>query len=415
MLSTKSMIKKRRGSSVILCLLAGAMLFSGRAARAQSSPYSPWNYGPSTSPNFFPIGVWLQSPGNAQEFENIGVNMFVGFFGDLDAASMTTFASLKMPVVPTQNSVGLTSPQRSSIWGWEQIDEPDNAQPNSSGGYGPCITPSALVASYNTIKSASAASPVFLNFGQGASVTSYIGRGSCTGDTTYYSQAIAAGDIISFDVYPVANYNGQLELVANGVDNLKTWAAQCNCGTKPVWNFIETTPFAGGATPTPAQIQSEVWMSLIHGSQGIMYFVHVISPTFREDGIFNYPASVQAVTSIDAQIASLAPVLNSATVTNDIQVASSASGVPLDMMEKNYGGSKYVFAVARANSSTLGTFTVPGNPTGTITVLGESRQIAMTRGQFTDSFTGYGVHLYQFTAGTSSAPAPPTNLKAIAQ
>jgi hypothetical protein len=156
-------------------------------------------------------------------------------------------------------------------------------------------------------------------------------------------------------------------------------------------------------------------MSLIHGSQGIMYFVHVLSPTFREDGIFSYPASVQAVTTIDAQITSLAPVLNSATVTGDIQVSSSASSVAIDMMEKNYGGSKYVFAVAMANSSTNGTFTVPENPTATVTVLGESRTIAMTNGKFQDSFAGYGVHLYQFNAGTSSAPAPPTNVRAVAQ
>jgi hypothetical protein len=409
------MIKKWSRFAIIVLFLAGTVLFSGNKASAQSSPYSQWTYGPSTSPNFFPIGVWLQSPGNAQEFENIGVNMFVGFYGDLDAASMTTYASLKMPVVPTQNSVGLTSPQRSWIWGWDQIDEPDNAQANSSGGYGPCITPAAIVASYAAIKANDTLSPVFLNFGQGASVTSYVGRGSCTGDTAYYPQAIAGGDIISFDIYPVADYNGELELVPNGVDNLKTWVAQCNCGSKPVWNFIETTPFEGGATPTPAQIQSEVWMSLIHGSQGIMYFVHVLSPTFREDGIFSYPASVQAVTSIDAQIASLAPVLNSATVTSDVQVSSSASGVTLDMMEKNYGGSKYVFAVAMANSSAVGTFTVPGNPTATVTVLGESRTIAMTNGQFQDSFPGYGVHLYQFSSATSAAPAAPTNLKAVAQ
>jgi hypothetical protein len=396
-------------------LLAFLILLSGRVAGAQTSPYSQWTYGPPANPNFFPIGVWLQSAVNAQEFENIGVNMFIGFYGDLDAASMTTFASLKMPVVPTQNSVGLTSPQRSWIWGWDQVDEPDNAQANGSGGYGPCISPSTLVTSYNSIKASDTKSPVFLNFGQGASVTNYNGRGSCTGNTAYYPQAIAAGDIISFDIYPVADYNGQLELVPQGVDNLKTWVTQCNCGTKPVWNFIETTPFDGGTTPTPAQIQSEVWMSLIHGSQGIMYFVHVLSPTFREDGIFNYPSSVQAVTSIDAQITSLAPVLNSATVTGDAQVSSSASGVTIDMMEKNFGGSKYVFAVARANSSTNGTFTVPGNPTATVTVLGESRTIAMTNGKFQDSFAAYAVHLYQFNSGSSAAPAPPTNVRAVAQ
>lgn len=408
------MIKKSLKLADIAFFLALVLLFSGRVASAQGSPYSQWTYGPSTNPNFFPIGVWLQSPGHAQEFQNIGVNMFVGFYGNLDAASMTTFGSSKMPVVPTQNSAGLTSPQRSWIWGWDQIDEPDNAQPNGSGGYGPCISPSTIVSSYNTIKANDTASPVFLNFGQGASNTGYNGRGSCTGNTAYYSQAIAGGDIISFDIYPVADYNGQLELVPNGVDNLKTWTAQCKCGSKSIWNFIETTPFNGGTTPTPAQIQSEVWMSLIHGSQGIMYFVHVLSPSFREDGIFSYPASVQAVTSIDAQIASLAPVLNSSTVASDVQVSSSSSGVPLDMMEKNYGGSKYVFAVAMTNSSTVGTFTVPGSPTATVTVLGESRQIAMASGQFQDNFSGYQVHLYQFSSGTS-APAPPTNLKAVVQ
>jgi hypothetical protein len=400
---------------VVVLFLSGGILFSGRMVSAQSSPYSPWTYGPSTSPSYFPIGVWLQSPPNIGEFQNIGINLFVGFWDSLDAASMVTFASMKMPVVPTQNSVGLTSPQRSWIWGWDQMDEPDNAQPNSSGGYGPCITPATLIADYAAIKANDTASPVFLNFGQGVANTSYTGRGSCTGNTTYYAQAAAAGDVISFDVYPVADYNGQLELVATGVDNLKTWTTQCNCGKKIIWNFIETTAINGGATPTTSQIQSEVWMSLIHGSQGIMYFVHVLSPTFREDGIFNYPTSVQAVTSIDAQITSLAPVLNSATVTSDASVSSSSSGVPIDLMEKKYGGSTYLFTVARANGSTVGSFTVPGSPTSTVTVLGESRTIAMSNGQFQDSYAAYGVHLYQFGSSSSSAPAPPTNLKAVAQ
>jgi len=411
------MNKKLPELAVIVFFLSGSIFLPVPFASAQGNPYSQWTFGPPANPKFFPIGVWLQSPGHAQEFKNIGVNIFIGFYGNLDAASMSTLGSLKMPVVPTQNSVGLTSPERSRIWGWDQIDEPDNAQPNGRGGYGPCITPSAIVSSYAAIKANDKASPVFLNFGRGASIAGYNGRGSCTGNTAYYPQAIAGGDIISFDIYPVANYNGQLQLVPNGVDNLKTWAAQCNCGNKAIWNVIETTPFNGGATPSPAQIKTEVWMSLIHGSQGIVYFVHVLSPKFREDGIFSYPASVQAVKAIDAQIASLAPVLNSATVRNDTHVSSSAAGVAIDTMEKNYGGSKYIFAVAMTNSSTIGTFTIPGNPTATVTVLGENRQIGMKNGQFQDSFAGYGVHLYQcqFSSGTRTALVPSTNGKAVAQ
>jgi len=410
-----NMFKQWPRFSVIALFLSGSIFFSGRSVNAQTSVYSPWSNGPSTSPSYFPLTVWLQSPPNIGEYQNIGINMFLGFWGSLDVGSMTTFGSMKMPVVPTQNSVGLTSPQRSWIWGWDQMDEPDNAQSNGSGGYGPCITPASLISTYSGLKANDTTSPVFLNFGQGVANTSYSGRGSCTGDTAYYVQASAAGDVISYDVYPVANYNGQLEIVATGLDNLKAWTTQCNCGKKIIWNFIETTPFNGGATPTPSQIQSEVWMSLIHGSQGIIYFMHVLSPTFREDGIFNYPASVAAVKSIDAQITSLAPALNSATITNDASVSSSASGVPIDMMEKNYGGSTYIFSVARANGSTVGSFTVPGGANASVTVLGESRQIAMSNGQFQDNFAAYGVHLYQLSSGTSATPAPPTNLRAVAQ
>jgi hypothetical protein len=45
----------------------------------------------------------------------------------------------------------------------------------------------------------------------------------------------------------------------------------------------------------------------------------------------------------------------------------------------------------------------------------KGRMLAMTNGQFQDNFNAYGVHLYQLGTGTSSAPAPSTNLKAVAQ
>jgi hypothetical protein len=396
-------------AAIAALLVVVALPVSGTSSlAANNSPYSQWSSGPSTDANFFPIGVWLQSPSNVQEYKNIGVNMFIGFFGSLDQASLTQLATAQMPVVPGQNSVGLTSPQRAWIQGWDSYDEPDNAQPNSSGGYGPCIPASTVVATYDAIKANDTNSPVFLNFGNGVSVIDYIGRGSaCSGDTAYYPQAIQGGDIISFDIYPVAYYNGQLELVPNGLDNLKTWSNN----NKIIWNFIEASNINGAGTPTPEQERAEVWMSLIHGSTGLIYFVHQFSPTFREDGIFNYPTLVQAVTQINAQIAALAPVLNSPTVGNGVQVSSSSSSVPIDMMEKQFGGSTYVFAAAMRNNSAVGTFTVPGNQGGTITVLGESRQIAMTNGQFQDNFSGYAVHLYQFSP--TIAPAPPTNVMVV--
>ena len=311
-----------------------------------------------------------------------------------------------MPLLVTQNALGLASPQRTWIEGWSQIDEPDNAQPDGNGGYGPCITPSVVATTYNGIRSNDVTRPVFLNFGRGVSDTTWGGRGSCTGDTSYYPQAIQGGDIVSFDIYPVADYNGRLELVATGVDNLKTWS---NNG-KIIWNFIEGGSLDGVHVPTAGQVKAEVWMSLIHGSRGIMYFVHQFAPTFREDGIFNYPSLVSAVTAINAQIASLAPVLNSPSIANGVQVSGNA--VPVDTMVKQYGSATYVFAVAMRNSSTSPTLMVAGIQSGSVEVLGEGRQLTVVNGKFQDSFTGYAVHLYKVAPSSQSTPpAAPTSLR----
>lgn len=364
-----------------------------RAGAAGSSPYGSWSNGPSTDPNFFPIGVWLQSPQNIQEFKNIGINTFLGFWGGLDMTSLNQYGNAQMPLLAAQNSVGLTSPDRTWIKGWTQTDEPDNAQPNGNGGYGPCITPSTIISNYNSIRFNDNTRPVFLNFGRGVSDINWGGRGSCTGNTSYYPQAVQGADIISFDIYPVTNYNGQLELVSKGVDNLKTWSNN----NKIIWNFVEGASMDGIHLPTPAQVKAEVWMSLIHGSQGIAYFVHQFTPTFREDGIFNYPSLVQAVTGINAQITSLAPVLNSPAVVNGAQVVANPASVPIDIMVRQYNGAIYVFAAAMRNNSTLGTFTVSGIQNRRVDVIGENRQIAMTGGQFQDNFSGYAVHLYKIT------------------
>ena len=195
-------------------------------ASADAASYAAWPNGPSPSnnPSFWPIGVWLQSPPNVAEFKNIGINMYIGFYGSLDEGSLSSLAASAMPLVPGQNSVGLSGAGNWIIQGWDQMDEPDNAQPNGSGGYEPCVSPATVVAAYNAIRTNDVSRPVMLNFGRGVSDINYVGRGTCSGDTNYYVQASLGGDILSFDLYPVADYGGQLELISQGVDNLKRWS-----------------------------------------------------------------------------------------------------------------------------------------------------------------------------------------------
>lgn len=355
------------------------------------SPYSQWKNTLPTDPTFFPIGVWLQSPQHIQEYKNIGVNLFVGFYGNLDQSSLQLFHDAQMPLIVEQNSVGLSSPQNSAIASWAQPDEPDNAQSNSSGGYDPCITPQNLINNYNTWTKADSTRPVYLGFGRGVSDINWVGRGTCTGDTNYYVQASAAGDILSFDIYPVSDGTNQLEAPSIGTTNLIKWSG----GKKIVWNDIEASAIGGGSVPTASQIRSEIWMALIHGSMGIVYFVHEFSPTFREDGIFNHPELVSGVTSINAEIKSLAPVLNSSTVSNGVSITST---VPVDAMAKQYGGNVYVFAAAMKNNSTNATITVPSIASGTVEVINENRSLTISSNKFQDNFAGYGIHLYKISA-----------------
>lgn len=379
----------------VALFVGGPWMFTTGAAG--SSPYSQWPNGLSTRSDFFPIGVWLQSPAHIQEFKDIGINVFVGLWGGLDQTRLRQFAVARMPLISSQTPVGLTSRQNKWIQGWDQQDEPDNAQSNQI-----CVQASQVVSAYSAIKAKDTTRPVFLNFGRGVSDINWVGRGTCRGDTSYYPSAIRGGDIITFDIYPVANYDGQLEIVPRGIDNLKKWAQQAG-GSHVIWNFIEGAAIYGGAVPTYAQLEAEVWMSLIHGSQGIIYFVHQFKPTFREDGIFNSPTVVRAVASINSQIASLAPVLNSPNVTNDAQVASSApSTAPISMMEKQSAGSTYIFAVEMRDNSAVATFTTPAVQKGTVTVPNEKRQLSIANGKFQDDFSGYGVHLYRFSSSAGA-------------
>src|SRR2546428_10674416 len=50
-------------------------------------------------------------------------------------------------------------------------------------------------------------------------------------------------------------------------------------GKKIVWNCIEASRISNETVkPDASQIRAEAWMSLIHGSNGLIYFVHQFKP-----------------------------------------------------------------------------------------------------------------------------------------
>ena len=347
----------------------------------------------TSDPNFFPIGVWDQTPeSNGTAYKNIGINIFIGLYNGTTHSNLSALNSNGQFAGNGQSSVGLSDSLGNTVMKtWLQDDEPDNAQANGSGGYDPCIPVSTLQSTYNSWKAADPIQrPILLGFGRGVADINWVGRGTCTGNTQYYVNAKTAADIFAFDVYPI-NDALPLYYVAQGVTNLRGWTG----GNKPVWADIETTNFGATQGPTPAQTKFEVWSAIIHGARGIDYFCHIFSPTFAEAGLLQSSTMTAAVSAINSQIKSLAAVLNVGTTVSDTVTSSAGSSVPIDSVTLSYGGSTYIFAAAMRGSATTATYRPAGITSGTATVLGESRTIPVSGGSFTDTFSGYDVHIYQ--------------------
>lgn len=358
--------------------------------------YSQWSNGPSASPDFFPIGVWLQNPANAPRFQAAGINLYVGLWDAPTPAQLAALEKAGIRVICEPYKVARENWTNRVIAGWMHNDEPDNAQ--WGGRFGPPLSAKKVQQHYQEMHAADPSRPVLINLGQGVAHDDYIGRGLRRNHPGDYAEYVRGCDIASFDIYPATEENkavlGKLELVAYGVERLVQW----NAG-KPVWNCIECTHINNpNAKATPAQVRTEVWMSLIHGSRGLIYFVHQFKPVFREAALLDDPEMLAAVTAINRQVRELAPVLNSPTVTNGVAIRSSVDSVPVAGMVKRYAGATYLFAVCMRNQAAQSKFKLsdlPGNASAE--VLEEARKIPVKDGEFTDEFKPYAVHLYRIT------------------
>ncbi|GAA2760166.1 hypothetical protein [Actinopolymorpha rutila] len=356
-------------------------------------PYARWENGPCPRPDpaYFPIGVWLQDPALAPQYQQAGINLYVGLWQGPTEEQLTTLAGYGMSVLADQNDVGLGREAAGPLVGWTQMDEPDNAQPLPGGGYGPPVDPAVIADRYHRMVSADRTRPVLLNLGRGVADDDWIGRGP-DASLDDYPKYVGGADIVSFDVYPVAD-GLPLWLVAKGLDRLRAW-----CGRdKIIWNFVETTNISGNNQVTPHQFRAEVWMSLIHGSRGILYFVHRFAPEFDAARLLHDPQMLAAVTATNALIHRLAPVLNRPSLPGAVEVTGSDAAVPIDTMVKRLTGVTYVFAVAMRDASTVGHFVLGGAAAGAsrVEVVAEDRTVAVSRGRFSDAFDGYGVHIYR--------------------
>jgi hypothetical protein len=398
----------------LLLVLSLAIVFKCAGATTnqavvQESPAwkgkAPWS-----DPGFFPLAVWLQAPARAERYRQAGINTYVGLWQGPTEAQLAALKQSGIRVICGQNDVGLRHLDDPTIIAWMHGDEPDNAQSLANGaGYGPPIPPETIVADYRRIRAADPSRPVMLNLGQGVAWDGWYGRGSRAGHPEDYPQYLNGCDLASFDIYPANHDNpavqGKLWFVARGVERLVQWGQ----GKKMVWNCIECTAIDNpNHKPTPQQVRGEAWMSLIHGSHGLIYFVHQFKPKFDESALLDDPEMLAAVAALNRQITGLAPVLNRPTISNAITVKSENPAVPVAAMVKRHDGATHVFAVAMRDGATQAIFTLSGlKGMNTIEVLGENRTLTGKDGTFSDHFDSWAVHLYKLPLPAKPEGAAP--------
>jgi len=379
-------------------IVLACALTSTTGPNVSASPYAKWENGPPTDEHFFPIAVWVQNPRNAEKYRKAGINTYIGLWRGPTEQQLADLKAAGMKVICHQNDVGLQHADDPTIIAWMHGDEPDNAQSLGKGkGYGPPILPQKIIEGFHKIRRNDPTRPVLLNLGQGVAWDGWHGRGVRTNHPEDYAEYVKGCDIASFDIYPAVHSKpqvaGKLWYVAKGVERLVDWTG----GRKPVWNCIECTRINNPNTKaTPHQVRCEVWMSIIHGSMGLIYFVHEWQPKFNESALLSDPAMLAAVTAVNQQIIGLAPVLNGPAIEDQASVLSDNADVPIATMTKKHNDITYVFAVNMRGDPATATFTLEGSKgTRTVEVIDEDRSLTSRNGVFKDRFSGWGVHIYR--------------------
>lgn len=382
--------------------------------------YDWWENGPPSDPSFFPIAVWLQDPELAPRYKALGVNTYIGLWQGPTEEQLAELKKHGMKVICQLNAVGMQHRDDPTIIAWMHGDEPDNRQ----AGGGP-VPLDRILDDYLAMKVADPTRPVFMNLGQGVANEKFGGRAL---EYTRYPDYLRGCDIASYDVYPIANYKDRgadgrtilrddgdekLWLVARGVRRLRRWTEY----RKPVWNVVECTHISNPARrAAPHQVRAEVWMSIIHGSQGICWFVHQWEPVKNVAQLLADAEMREAVRRINHEVLALAPVLNAGRGDDprfEVAVGNTAQDeeMPVALMTRSTKTTLHIFAVNMADKPveialTLNLRSASPNDggvitlksqgyTGTAAVHGEGRTIPFTTGQAQDSFPPHAVHIYR--------------------
>jgi hypothetical protein len=284
-----------------------------------------------------------------------------------------------------------------TLLAWDQMDEPD------ATGQG-MINLASCVANYQQWKATDSSRPVYLTFSGPDVLGAMAGprpswcldsTGGCSLISNHLDYISSALDWVSNDIYPCSGYlpdesrRCDPSYVGDPIDLIRSWT------DKPVFAFIETSyqEFVPESTrgPTKDEVRAEIWVAIVHGVRGYIFFPQVVGADAAADGT---PADVAAELTVqNATVTQLAPVLQ-----GDINPTTVSATVPAPLQAgwRDAPSGKYFFVI-NTKQPTLTNAAIALTGVGTATsasVFGESRTVPLANGQLTDTFGAFAVHVY---------------------
>ncbi|MFV2018058.1 DUF4082 domain-containing protein [Micromonospora sp. LOL_023] len=393
-------------------------------------PRVPWEGGPAfyanfpqarasgwTDPSYFPIGVWYEGVYTQQDIDRdkgAGLNTYVMLTDQSDVSLIRRndmYAFIPQPFSNRGNeSVGWVIGDEADMWGG-----PGNGTwTGNYPGQGPICTSSRDGCGLDVMKKESATVPAndqglrYANYGKGVMFW------QSDSDASKFVNGFSS--VVSNDIYWYTDPHvctAPAEGPAYGVnkDNCRRAA---NYGLtmqrmreldamdgkrQPVWAFVEVGhPFTEDWAPTinGDQIAGAVMNSVINEARGIQYFNHNFGGPCISQHVLREKcgdAVRPAVTEVNKQVTSLAPVLN----TQSYQWEFNNG---LDTMLKAHDGSFYVFAMLGKDTAT-GAHSLalpPGVNGAQAEVLFENRTVPIGGGAIQDTFAQeFTYHIYKIT------------------
>ena len=135
-----------------------------------------------------------------------------------------------------------------------------------------------------------------------------------------------------------------------------------------------------------------IWTAIAAGAQSINYHTQSIGNDYR---LFDLaPAVEQQAKEQMSRLATLQPVV----LTGERLPLTTTSNATVKVGAWRYGRVIYIVAVNTANTNARATVKLPGPAATQARVLWESRTVPVGSAAFSDSFAGYGVHIYMIAA-----------------